>query len=177
MWLCSTIAKGRTHSSHVMARLSGIWAMKSSSRWMNAWLWRWQISAQEGYQMFALFWWCSLFRMLSSCPRLPDSATSQRTRLLAGLDPSPNLSLFCMVTKQTERACLDNPACAPVPDALPQLQTKSVCPAQSLSCRLFSICKLCNWHIDICMWRHQGYVCCSLTVAKTHTTTQHEIRR
>lgn len=65
------------------------------------------------------------------------------------LGPSPPYTAW-LQNMQTDRASLDNPVCVPACDASPQVQTNSVSPACYSSCG-FSVCKLCNWHIDICI--------------------------
>lgn len=109
----------------------------------------------------------------SNTPRLPDASESQKTRTLCAtsLGPSPPHYTAWLQNMQTDRASLDSPVCVPASDASPQLQTKisQPCPQQLLRATAgLSVCKLCNWHIDICMCTQTKHLHCSLQEF-THT--------
>lgn len=73
----------------------------------------------------------------SNTHMLPDAREPQKQELgaLRVLVPPPPYTAW-LQNMQTDRASLDSPVCVPAPDASPQLQTNSVCPAHYNPCGL-----------------------------------------
>lgn len=104
---------------------------------------------------------------------LPDARESQKQELVSV--PPPHTAW--LQNMQTDRASLDSSVCVPACDASPQLQTNSVNSARYSSCGL-SVCKLCNYHIDTCIYtqlcllfQQNSYSAARVTV--THKDTTH----
>lgn len=108
---------------------------------------------------------------------LPDASESQKQDLgaLLLLTPPPPHPPYCMVTKHTDRQSKSRqPSLCSCLWRLTSVPDKTSQPFPQLLLRVHTrlkVCKLCNWHIDICMYTLHPAKClhCFQSVAGANT--------